>query len=205
MASLKLTPQQERKILFGIFSVIGLILWINFFLLAQHRALAAVRPQVEAQRQQIADWRDRLSRQPHMEVEIQQLSKAYPAPASPLPPEEQLPQLLKTLTDLARRSQASIFSSKPTSDVNKLTPGVSGYLELQILVAVEGGYHQMGAFLDAVESSDLLIRLRELIIFRNEENPLRHKAVFLFQVYLLPGPPRQEKGIELDVKIRKAP
>jgi Tfp pilus assembly protein PilO len=194
MAALKLTPAQEKQVLFGIGSVVGLILWVNFFLLPQTKALAEVRPLVEAQRQQLEQLKGELSRLPAMEAEIGRLSAEFPDPSSPLPPEEQLPQLLKTITDYARRSQVSLFTSKPTSDVNQLTPGVSGYLELYILVAVEGGYHAMGGFLDAVESSDLLIRAREMIISPNPENPTRHRGVFLFQSYLMPGPARKDAG-----------
>lgn len=192
MADLKLTPAQEKQILLAIGSVVGLILWVNFFLLPQTRALAEVRPLVEAQRQQLTQLKGELSRLPAMESEIQRLSGEFPDPSSPLPPEEQLPQLLKTITDYARRSQVNLFTSKPTSDVNKLEPGVSGYLELYILVAVEGGYHAMGGFLDAVESSDLLIRAREVILSPHPDNPMRHRGVFLFQSYLMPGPVRKD-------------
>jgi Tfp pilus assembly protein PilO len=99
---------------------------------------------------------------------------------------------LNTLGQLARREQVVLVVLKPTSDINKITPGPSGYLELQIFVVVSGGYHQIGKFLDTVESSsELLVRVQEFGIADDDESLWTHGGYILFQAYLAPGAAKQ--------------
>ena len=112
-------------------------------------------------------------------------------------PDEQLPDLLKTLGDLAHRAKARFIGAKPTADIHKLRPGPSGYLDLQVVVVVMGGYHEIGSFIDSLETSDLLVRVRELMIVHPPDSPeySQHTAVLLLQTSLVPsGPGLVEKA-----------
>lgn len=194
MAKISLTPAQQKRILFGVLGVIGLYAWIGLFLLPRQRALGQNRAQLQDLQRQVEQTRHGFSQMPAMQEEIRRLTAAYKLPEVTKPPEQQLPELLEEISQVARRSQVRIVASKPNADVNKLLPGSSGYLELQILIAAAGGYHQVGAFLDALEQSDRLLRVRELGVLSNPDSIGRHITIVLFQAYLVPARLREDSA-----------
>ncbi len=187
-AKVSLTPAQQKQVLIGVLALVGLVAWFNFFLAPQRRALADLRLQVEETRAKVEQVRQHQAEKPAWEEEMARLKEEYGFPESPPPPEEQLPELLKTLTAMARQNGVRLLGSKPTSEVNKLLPGPSGYLEVQVLIVVLGGYHQVASFLDTLESSPELLRMRELMFVHANGMALgQHAGVLLLQAYLVPG------------------
>ena len=195
MAKTQLTPAQQKQILFGLVGLIFLVVWVYFFALPQGRKWSADHASVQSLRQEVVQLKIRLVRMPQMEAEIQRLSSQAGFPSSPLPPEEQLPELLKAITEVARKAQVRLIGAKPKADVNKLTPGASGYLELPVFIGVSGGYHQIGIFLDVLENSpNLVLRVREFGIMGDEEDLFHPKAFFLLQAYLVPSTVKPKQG-----------
>ena len=194
MAKLELTPVQQKQILYGIGGLVGLAVWFNFLLLPQQRRMGEIRPQVQNLQQQIAQVRQGIAQMPAMEEEMSRLSTQFQLPAVVPPPEQQLPELLESITQIARQSQVRLVAAKPKSDINKLSPGASGYLEVPLFVMVSGGYHQIGIFLDRLESSESLLRVKEMGIVEDSEDLWHHKGIFLFQAYLLPPSPKTSKA-----------
>ncbi len=195
MAKPQLTPAQQKQILFGLGGLIFLVVWVNFFALPQGRKWSEDHARLQSLRGEAAQLKQRLAQMPQMEAEIQRLSSQAGLPISSLPPEEQLPELLKAITETARKTQVRLVGAKPKADVNKLTPGSSGYLELPVFIGVSGGYHQMGVFLDTLESSpNLLLRVREFGIMGDAEDLFHAKAFFLLQAYLVPNTVKPKEG-----------
>lgn len=190
-AKLSLTPAQQKQILFGVMGFIGFIAWLQLFLLPQRGALAQTRLQLQELRAQADQVRQGLAGQAAMEAEISRLREEYKLPEVMKPPEQQLPELLELISHVARQSGVRVVAAKPKADVSKLLPGTSGYLELPILVLVAGGYHPIGTFLDALEQSETLLRVRELSVVDNEENLYEHTGAILFQAYLVPARPKE--------------
>lgn len=187
MAKTSLTPVQQRQVLFAVLGLIGLTAWLSLFLFPQQRALGPARLQMQELRAQVDQTQRGLAQMPAMELQIAQLTAQYQLPAVTQPPEQQLPELLEEISRTARQAQVRIVASKPSTDVSKLSPGPSGYLEFQILIAASGGYHQIGNFLDALEHSNHLLKIRELGVLSDPEQITRHTAIFLFQAYLVPA------------------
>lgn len=193
MPKVDLTPKQKRILLLGAGGAVFGAAWLAIFLLPQIRAFQENRTQLGDLEQRWTQLKEGLATLPALEGEVAQLTEKYSLPSEreARPPQEQLPELLNVLSQLARREQVVLLVVKPTSDIDKLTPGPSGYLELQIFVVVSGGYHPIGKFLDAVESSpELLMRVQEFGISDDEESLWAHTGYILFQAYVPPGPAR---------------
>ena len=191
MPKSSLTPLQQKQVLFAVLGLIGLYAWLSFFLMPQQRALAEARLQMQDLQAQVDRTRGGLARMPAMEQQIAQLTAQYQLPAATKPPEQQLPELLEMISQVARRTQVRVIAAKPKADVSSLTPSTSGYLELPVLVGLAGGYHQIGAFLDALERSGSLLRVREMALLHGSADLYHHHAVILFQVYLVPARPKE--------------
>jgi len=195
VAKAQLTPAQQKQVLFGLVGLIFLVVWVSFFALPQGRIWSENHSRLQSLRQEVTQLKQRLAQMPQMEAEIQKLSSQEGLPSSPLPPEEQLPELLKAITEVARKAQVRLVGAKPRTDVNKLTPGASGYLELPIFIGISGGYHQTGLFLDALENSpNLVLRVREFGIMGDAEDIFHPKAFFLLQAYLVPAVAKGKEG-----------
>lgn len=190
MAKGSLIPQQQKRMLIGLGVAIGAAVWFAFLFAPQRRAWSESRLQVRQIKQQMAEFRRQQSQIPRMQGDLERLQAEY-APDSPVrPPEEQLPELLKSLNEMAYRSGVRFIGAKPTSEVNRLVPGESGYLELQVMVVVIGGYHSIASFIDTVESSPELLRVRELMVVHEPGAAVLavHPAFFLLQACLVPAP-----------------
>ena len=188
MAQPKLAPEQQKKIFSGLCAVIGVVVWFNFFFAPQWRRWSQGRPEVGRLRQEATRIREGIGQIPVMEAELSSLTEQYKLPAVSQPPEEQLPQLLEEIAKMAHAAQVRVVAVKLKKDLGVLTPGPSGYLELPMQLEVAAGYHQLGAFVDALERSERLVRIQEFGISGDSQDLWRHPAVFILQAYLVPGP-----------------
>lgn len=199
-AAFKLTPRQQRLILLGVGGTLGFLGWLIFFFLPLQGRLSEIRAQVASLRQQLEETRQGLKSLPGMEEELSHVQAKYEMPAATARPEDQVPELLKAVAQMARNAQAQLLEATPKANLGTqtetpsgfvalehFTPGPSGYLELPIEIQVSGGYHQLGQFLDQIENSKYLVRVKELEVFPDEQDLWHHKAVILLQAYLVPG------------------
>lgn len=192
MPKITLTPDQQKKLLIGILTTAALTVWLLMVLLPQQRGLGEARAQRRLLQDQLQQLKTGLMNLPAMEEEITRLSSGEAhLPAHAKPPEEQLPDLLEEITKAAKKAQVQVVGQKPESDLDALAAGPSGYLEVPIVVMLTGSYHQIGQFLDLLENSENLLRVRELSI-RSGEDPYRHQGIVLFHAYLLPAAGRSD-------------
>ena len=187
MPKSKLTPEQQKKILFGVGIGVGLVIWLQFVLLPQQRRLGETRAELQLLRGQLNRLKAGLVQRSTIEGEIDRLKGEFQLPANPKPPEQQLPDLLEEITKAARRAGVQVVGQKPQSELDRVSPGASGYLEIPLFIEIVGGYHSIGQFLNDLENSSNLLQMRELGIVGEPENLYRHRAVVIFQAYLVPG------------------
>ncbi|MBI3318313.1 MAG: type 4a pilus biogenesis protein PilO [Candidatus Omnitrophica bacterium] len=182
-----LTPQEQRKILIALGGALAVLAWLILVLIPVQSSLAGIRPQVIDLKDQLGSLRQGLNQLPAMEEELKRLFAEYELPATNLSPEEQLPQLLENIAQLARASQVRLVAVKPKADLSLLAPGPSGYLELPVQMEASGGYHAIGSFLDAMERSKSLVRVLELQMEPSSEDLWHHQAILILQLYLVPS------------------
>ena len=187
MAKFSLSPDQQKRIVIGIGGLVGIILGVTLVLIPQAGLWNERRPKTAALKRQWLQAQQRLGRMPQAERELTDLKAKVELVQLTLSPEEQLPDLLERIAQAARGSQVRLSAVKPKADLASLTPGPSGYLELPVEVTASAGYHSLGAFLDALEQSEMLIRVQGLKIEHGSRDLWNHEATFTLQAYLLPG------------------
>ncbi len=187
MGKFSLAPEQQKQIAVGIGGFIGMILGMTFVVIPQAGLRSERSPRVVALKQQLNQAHERLARTAPLERELEDLKRKVELGPPTLPPEEQLPDLLERIAQAARGSQVRLSAVKPKEDLANLAPGPSGYLELPVEVSASAGYHPLGAFLDALEQSEMLIRVQELEIKDDPRDLWNHQATLVLQAYLLPG------------------
>lgn len=180
------TPAQQRQLLLGLLAAIGVAAWWMLMLGPQQALWAERSAALRALRQQVDDVRQGVAQQPAMEQELARLAETSGETTSARRPEEQLPNLLQAITQMAQAGQVRIVAMKPMVELSSLIPSPAGYLELPVAFQASAGYHQLGAFLDALERSPRLARVGALQIGPQTEDLWRHQVTMVLQVYLVP-------------------
>ncbi|GEM_PF-2424325 len=188
MARLSLgTPRQRKVIVSLLVGIVGLALWWRLFLIPQCRTWRDLYQRAHLLNKEVDRIPKTLAQLPALKSELSRLAAQYNLPAVAQPPEEQLPELLETISQMAKAAQVQLISVKPQGDFSKLIPGPSGYLELPIQVEASAGYHQIGLFLDTLEHSDSFVRLQEMKIQADPKDIWHPQVTLILRAYLLPG------------------
>jgi len=99
------------------------------------------------------------NRLPEFQREVQALEARLETLKRILPPEKEMPDLMRRIQYLAAQSSLSIRKFNPAAVITK-----DFYQEVPVSIDVEGTYHNMGAFLDRVSRMSRLVNMSDLKI-----------------------------------------
>ena len=99
------------------------------------------------------------NRLPEFQREVQALEARLETLKRILPPEKEMPDLMRRIQYLAAQSSLQIRKFNPAAVITK-----DFYQEVPVSIDVEGTYHNMGAFLDRVSRMSRLVNMSDLKI-----------------------------------------
>ena len=178
---------QQKQLLIGLLAVLAAVGWLVFFLIPKAQVLSQTRQEFAQLRPRLQRTQAQIGEISKLQAQLEQLQAEMEILEEVPLPEEQLPELLEAMAQMGRVAQVSLVSVRPQLDLSTLNRGLSGYLELPLKVEVVGGYHQIGSFLDALESSEHLVRVEGFQIQGSSGDIWHHKATLLLRAYLLPS------------------
>lgn len=184
-----MNPQRQKHILIGILGCFGLVLGLNYVLIPQLSSSSRLLAGRRSLSQKMTRLHRDLEQAASLEEKRTQLLQQVQLPAASLPPEEQLPDLMEKIAKAARSSQVRLLALRPKEDIGKIAVGASGYLEMPLELTASAGYHAIGRFLDLMEGSQDLLRLRELEIKEGPGESLwEHQVRMVLTAHLVPRP-----------------
>ncbi len=189
-----LEGKEWKAIVAGAGIVVGLFVWLQLFIIPQRSSLMDSCSRNKTIVKDMALLKEKIAKFPEMEKQLIQLAGQYDPRMVTTPPEKQLPEILEVIAQAAKASDVRLLGAKPRMEISDLSPGSSGFLELPVQVDASGGYHQLGLFLDSLESSRMLVRVHELKIQTNPEDIWHHQATFVLWTYLFPVVGDQSKS-----------
>ena len=134
------------------------------------------------------------NRLPEFQREVQALEARLETLKRILPPEKEMPDLMRRIQYLAAQSSLQIRKFNPAAVVQK-----DFYQEVPVNIDVEGTYHNMGAFLDRVSRMSRLVNMGDLKIKSQATQTLNNTVAVsttaTTYVYVdAPPPPPQAAG-----------
>lgn len=96
--------------------------------------------------------------------------------------EKELPVLLENLSKMARASRVKISGITP-SVIKKGKGEDAVYREVPIQVSAQSGYHELGSFINNLENDTRYMQISGLKIQANHANPKRHNIDFVIYAY----------------------
>jgi type IV pilus assembly protein PilO len=193
-------PVVQKAILGGL--LLSAILYLNFFTRAlpfTYKANAAEVSELESTYRELSKdlnkARQATHRLPYLEKEYLLLHQKWEQSRSLLPEEQDMAWCLRTISLLGSQAgvQFTLFRPLPPKPAQY-------YTEHPIQITVQGGYHEVGAFLGEVANLDRVINVTELDLRvpkdRDTEKPA--EAAFVATTYVLGGtgvPPEAESSV----------
>ena len=177
----------QRRLLAGLGAVIGCVLWVQLLWVPQSTRARQRTEEWKKLQREAEEIRRQVAQLPRMEADRQRLTADLAGVAGEGAAEDQLPGLLERVTQAARHARVKVATLRPRVHLDQLKPDASGALEVPLELTGTAGYHQLGAFLDALERSPDLIRVRELELRPNASDIWTHQVSMTLLVYLASG------------------
>jgi type IV pilus assembly protein PilO len=150
--------------------------------------------QEKQKQQQLADLQNQIrqleataNRLPEFQREVQALEARLETLKRILPPEKEMPDLMRRVQYLAAQSSLAIRTFTPAQTVQK-----DFYVEVPVNIDVDGTYHNLGAFFDRISRMSRLVNIGNVKIksqsSQSINNTIAVSAVATTYVYQEPPP-----------------
>ena len=192
--------KRERAIMAGVVVLGAVILYVYFAALVAPlwRQWGQLGQEVKAAQVKWQQTQQVVAQEPQLRQEQQRLSGTIEELGRSLPSEEALPKVIELLSQAADQAGVRIQTifpqrsfenaadnsgkgsggSKPVADNLK-----SLYKEIPIQIDALSGFHQLGAFLNRVESDAQAMEVKSLRISSNPKEPRLHDVKLVLRVY----------------------
>lgn len=152
--------EPNRKIAIAVIVPV-LILVVYFFLIVSPRTTRTT--QLETHIDEMLQERDRKTfeaeQMPERQKEVDQLDKQLKLALTRLPDEKEIPELLSSISNLARDSGLDILVFRQVPEGYQ-----EFYAEVPVEMQVRGGFHQVAQFLDRVGKLDRIVNVSNIVV-----------------------------------------
>jgi len=100
-----------------------------------------------------------------------------------LPVEQEIPNLLENLSEMAKSSNITIVGITPVKSDKGAKDAI--YQEFPILISAKSGYHELGSFISKLESADRFMKVVDISIKSTKMSPKRHDVELVVSTYIL--------------------
>jgi Tfp pilus assembly protein PilO len=186
MADLK--EKQKMYILIAIFGIAGLALYYNLLLKPQFSGFIAKNKEFRIVRDRVKSEEIMIANEAGIKRQHENYAKQAEYLEKRLPGQDQISSLLEDFSKVAESSGVKILKIKPLEApviASKQKVMNDSYSEFPILIEARAGYHQLGAFVNKVESMDRFIKVTDMDIAGIDKDPRRHDIKMRIITYVL--------------------
>ena len=184
----ELSEKQKLYALFAIFGFAGLILYYNFLLKPQFASFNAKNKEYRVVRGRVKNEEAMIANEASLNRQYDNFQKQAEYLQKRLPAQDQISSLLEDFSSVAESSGVKILRIKPLEEpvpLNKAKQVNNTYTEFPILIEARAGYHQLGAFVNKLETMDRFIKITDIDIAGMEKDPRRHDIKMRIVTYVL--------------------
>lgn len=150
----------SHKVIFWLLSV-GAVVFVcwHFFYGARAEEAAKLRETVETLKSQIITERRIARNLPKVKEEVKALNEKLNVAVQELPDRKQIPELLSSISDLAKEAGLEVSLFKPADENMR-----DFYAEVPVSIAVSGSYHQVATFFDEVGQLPRIVNIADIAL-----------------------------------------
>ena len=159
LESLQKIPVKTRIIAFAVIIALFLGLFVYFIHIPMNTEVKGLEKAIAEKKATIAQNEERIQRLDELKARVQTLQEQLRLAKEKLPPETEVSGLLRQIQNEVNKAGMTLMLWKP--DKRKSDP--SGlYDEIPINVALTGGYHNFGVFLDRVAKLPRIVNIQNI-------------------------------------------
>ena len=166
--------------------VIMLVSYFYFFLKPKAAVLREILPEAAALDKEVMETGKLISNIDDFKKEISKLKKEVGQYETKLPTEKEITSILNQLSALASQEQVKIIGIRELGITrDDAEEKERAYKEVPIEIEMKSGYHQLGRFINKIESSDRLMKIESLEINSNYQNLTEHTVKLVISSFVL--------------------
>jgi len=180
--------EEQRKILIILAgSIILVVLDSAFIMFPLFNKTFDLTAQVSSTRKNIDNLNQQISTIDATREKLKRLKAAYNKYERRFSKEEEIPQLLEKLSKIASESEVAILAVRPaTVRAGKKDKKLEKiFREVPIQISAKGGYHQLGSFINRLETLDRFLKITDISIKQNPKTPKEHSLRLSVATYIL--------------------
>jgi len=180
--------KQKIYILAAIFGIAGLILYYNLLLKPQFANFIAKNKEFGIIKEKVRSGEALIANEASLRRQHENFAKQAGYLEKRLPAQDQVSSILEDFSDVAESSGVKILRIKPLEEpvpLNKQKPVNNSYTEFPILIEARAGYHQLGAFVNKLETMERFIRVTDLDVTGTDKDPRHHDIKIRIVTYVL--------------------
>jgi len=155
----KYSTIDKRNKLLGISAVFLVLVGLFYFLFFQvnYDEIIRLTKQVETANEDLKKVRKAARNLPVHQKELEDARKLFEMTSTLLPKSQEIPNLLRNISDLGRVSGLDFMSFVPGVEIPK-----DFYAEIPIDIKIKGPYHNLGLFLDKVSKLERIVTVNNI-------------------------------------------
>jgi len=149
-------------------------------------SLGVLLPKVSVLKKDLTDGKSLLKNRDAIEKEKESLQHKIDSYGKVFPSQHEIPKLLESLSSIAAESGVRIIGIRPIAQKTKdLEKKAKAYQEIPIEIIARSGYHQLGRFLQKLETGDRFIIVKGIEIAANGLNIKKHNVKLVVSTFIL--------------------
>lgn len=178
--------KKEKAMLMVLFALIVVVVYFQFLIRPATNELKEILPKVSKLKRDISGAKGLIANKPIMLKRQKDLTAALNKYEQVLPREREIPKLLDNLSGIAAKSGVKIVGIKPISAKSHSADASENiYQKIPIEVIAHSGYHQLGEFINKLETGDRFIMISDIEIKTNSANIKRHDIKLIATTYIM--------------------
>ncbi len=137
--------------------LIPVLLFYYLYFKTEAQKIDNLNRQIVAARKDLNRARKAARNLPKYKAEIEKTRKKFEEAAVVLPKTKEIPNLLRSISDLGKGAGLDFLSFKPGAEKQK-----DFYAEIPVDISIRGPYHNMGFFLDQVSKLDRIVSVNNI-------------------------------------------
>ncbi len=183
----------EKKVKIALLVLVFLLPLVLFYFLffrQQEARLQQLRQQRISLQSAISQAKRKTDQLPRFRQEIEETRKKFEELSVVLPKKQEIPSLLRSISDLGKNAGLEFLSFKPGKEIPQ-----EFYAEIPLDIAIRGPYHNMGFFLDQVSKLDRLVTVNNIKMGApvNEKGEILLNSTCRLVTYRFTGTPTGKK------------
>lgn len=177
--------KREKALLFTFVVMSAMTLYFYIFLKPAINTLSTVAPKVSILKKELDDAKYLVSNKENIEKSRVELARKLEGYNEFFPGEQELQRLLKDFSNLASESNVKIIGIKPLAQGEYAAKKTDMYEERPYKIMAKSGYHELGRFIQRLETGRKFIAVKDIKIAADEKDIARHNVELVASAYVL--------------------